>query len=83
MNRLVKILAYDPLGMGDDDLQDCDAGWHLVGFGGDSDPCILCSGFVFGAGASDMKYELKKVKRGGITCKECLKLIKAYKAVKL
>lgn len=83
MNRLVKILAYDPLDLGDDDLQDCDTGWHLVSFGGDSDPSILCSGFVFGAGVSGMKFKLKEVNRGGITCAECLKIVKKYKSIRL
>lgn len=83
MQTVIKITAYDPLDMGNDEIQDCDAGWHLVDIHSDSDPRILCSGFVFGRGASAMKYELKKVKRGGITCYECLRLIKAYKAVKL
>lgn len=83
MNRLLKILTYDPLDMGDDEIEDCDTGWHLVGLGGGSDPSILCSGLVFGFGVSGIQYEEKQVKRGGITCERCLRLIKAYKAVKL
>lgn len=83
MNRLIKILAYDPLDLGDDELQDCDIGWHLVDINSDSDPRVLCSGFVFGAGASGIRYEEKSVRRGGITCPECLRLVKGYKAVRL
>lgn len=83
VNRLIKILAYDPLDLGSEEIQDCDNGWHLVDIHGDSDPRILCSGFTFGYGVSGIRYEEKQVKRGGITCEECLRLIKAYKAIKL
>lgn len=82
MQTLVKITACDPLDMGKDEVEDRDKGWHLqsLGYG---DPSILCSGLFFGSGVSGIKYELKEVKRGGITCAECLRLIKAYKAIKL
>ena len=82
MNTVVKITAYDPLDMGADDVDDLDAGWHAVS-ANHGDMQILCSGFFFGCGASGIEYQLKERKRGGITCCECLRLIKAYKAVKL
>lgn len=43
----------------------------------------LCSGQVFGYGESAIDYEIKLVKKGGITCPNCLQMIKEFKAIKL
>ena len=73
MNELVKIKEPDELYV---------EHWHLVSkMHGDNQ--VLCNGMFFGSGASDSEYETKQVKRGGITCSECLRLIKEYKKVKL
>lgn len=82
MHTVVKITAYDPH---DSDLDEVDyenTVWHAVS-ANHGDMQILCSGLFFGSGASGISYQLKERKRGGITCYECLRLIKAYKAVKL
>lgn len=83
MNRLVRIIKYDKKYMGDENPDDWgDGGWHLIIFNED-DPRIFCSGIVFLDGSTTVEYETKEVKRGGITCPDCLKKIKNIKAVKL
>ncbi len=86
MNQLVKIIRDD------DGDETGDASWHLV------DPCnplgetVLCTKEFFGQGESSkfeaggedcVQFETKSVPHGGITCKNCLAILKAYKAVKL
>lgn len=43
----------------------------------------LCDGEAFGIGDSGAVYETKIVKKGGVTCSECLRLIKMFKSIKL
>ncbi len=50
--------------------------WHIVAPGGTS---IACSDGTFDP--ASVKH--KRTVRGGITCKACDKLVRAYKAVKL
>lgn len=67
----------------DDDGEDCnDPAWHLMDFGCSGDEMVLCTGEPLDA-FSDLIVEHKTTKRGGITCKKCLKTVKAYKAVKI
>lgn len=75
-NQLVKLLTND-----DGDSYD-DPRWHLIDYNG-SDPATFCSGEFFGYGQSGCDYDIKVVKRGGITCESCLEKIKDIKAVKL
>ena len=61
-----------------------DCSWHLVD---PSNPCgdaPLCSGEFFGEEEEcRITFEVKHVKRGGITCLICLERLKAYKAIRL
>lgn len=43
----------------------------------------MCKGEVFGFGEGAADGPTKKVKRGGITCPECLVKIKRIKSIKL
>jgi hypothetical protein len=56
--------------------------WHLVQNFGDSSRTV-CSGEVFGYGEGSATYKTKVVKRGGITCENCLRIIKWHKSIKL
>ncbi len=71
--------------LSDDDGVDYDKDQQVWHYSGEStgDPCVLCSGEYFGEGQSNCKFIEKRVKRGGITCKKCLRIIKEYKAIKL
>lgn len=57
--------------------------WHLVDPGNSQGPAALCTQEFFGDGESDCEFECKIVKRGGITCSECIRILKIYKKVKL
>lgn len=56
--------------------------WHYIHTvcGGNA---TLCEGEFFGMGESGCKFEIKKTERGGITCDECLQIIKTIKSIKL
>ncbi len=56
--------------------------WHLIQDWGDT-PRILCDGSVFLMGDGDVKYDIKEVERGGITCPECLSILKHFKDIRL
>ena len=76
MNKLVKIYKDD-----DGEIIENPV-WHLV------DPTILqaettlCTGECFGEGESSVVFETKTVTRGGITCPDCLRKLKVYKAIR-
>jgi hypothetical protein len=78
MNQLVQILKHD-----DGEESDNPEYWHLT------DPCnsqglaTLCESEFYGHGESDCEFKVKTVLRGGITCPNCEKKIKTYKAVSL
>ena len=74
-HKLIKITTPDSF----TDESVIDGYWHLLSknYG---DPQVLCSGIFLVDG---MDYVEKEVKRGGITCPDCLRLVRAYKAVKL
>ncbi len=76
MNKLVKLLTND-------DGQKQEPLWHLIDPANETGPSTLCSGEFFGYGESSCTYELKSVKRGGITCLKCTGKLKTYKAVRL
>ena len=78
MNNLVKIKTSTDGEIREADLQF----WHYVA-DSNGDPCTLCQGEFFGFGQSGCEYELKSVKVGGITCPDCLAIIKKIKAIKL
>jgi len=75
-NYLVKLLTDDD-GTAYDDPK-----WHFVDIPGGGH-ATLCTGEYFGVGESSCKFETKTVKRGGITCPDCLNQIKTIKAIKL
>lgn len=59
--------------------------WHYVMAVTDDD-ALLCSGeYIVDAssGGKGAQYQTKLVKRGGITCSQCLKLIRQIKAIAL
>lgn len=56
--------------------------WHLV-VEACGDSSTLCQGEFFGIGAGTEEFKTKEVKRGGITCKDCLDTIKLIKSIKL
>lgn len=56
--------------------------WHLVTPIADGDQAF-CSSEYFGFGESTAEYETKTVKRGGITCPECLSKLQSLKEIKL
>ena len=74
-HRLIKITTPDRF----TDESVIDGYWHLLSknYG---DAQVLCSGLFL---VNGMGYVEKEVKRGGITCHDCLRLVRAYKAVKL
>lgn len=79
MNQLVKMLI-------DDDCETIpikEQKWCLVSPNPISDtPRTLCKGEVLDSD-TDAVWESKSVKKGGITCESCVKIVKAFKAVKL
>lgn len=77
MNILVKIIRDD-----DGEYVELPV-WHLVDPGCDLGSAALCTGEFFGGGESAVEFETKQVRRGGITCPDCLRKLRAYKAVKL
>lgn len=57
-------------------------GRHLVSdFGGS--PTLFCTGEVFGHGEGYAEGAVRDVKRGGITCADCLDRIREIKAIRL
>lgn len=85
MNKLVKIIEH----------MDCEVDgneyWHLS-HPALPDPAILCTGEFYELervsserilGNAAALAEEKLVKKGGVTCPECLAFIKSIKAVKL
>jgi len=76
MHELVKLLT-------DDDREVYhNPQWHIIDDFG-SDPATLCTGEYFGEGQSECTYELKVVKRGGVTCQACLAKAKWLKSFRL
>ena len=75
MNILVKILVNDT-----GEIEESPK-WHLMTnkMGNQA----FCTGEFVGIGESRCEFEIKTVKRGGITCERCLQEIKRIKAVKL
>lgn len=43
----------------------------------------LCTGEVFGLGEGNAEAITKEVARGGITCEQCLQMVKYIKAIRL
>ena len=78
MNRLVRIIRDD-----DGNFQSTHLSWHLVDPANHEAPRTLCGGEAFGEGESAVEFEEKFVKRGGITCDDCLDAIRIYKSVLL
>lgn len=74
-HNLVKLIT-------DDDGEPMEPVWHFPYVAGGSN-VALCNGVAFGSGQSSAKFKTKIVQRGGITCPQCLDMIKAFKKVKL
>jgi hypothetical protein len=81
MNNIVKQLVNDDGAKIPEDEQV----WHLQrDISGDT--ALLCTGeFIhYGSASGNGEiYELKETKKGGITCPDCLGIIREFKAVKL
>ena len=75
MNNLVKILSSD-----DGEKREEKKWCLIVNYTGSQ---TFCEGEFFGFGESGCEFETKTVKRGGITCRKCLRKIKDVKKVKL
>ena len=76
MHSLIKIIRND-----DGDIID-NPKWCLTMATGEA-PRTLCTGEAFGYGESRAEFEHKIVKRGGITCRQCMNELLSYKSVKL
>lgn len=76
MNNLVRVL-FD-----DDGEKIASPKWCLVWA---ADGCLrtFCDGQAIGDGESAVVYDCKDTKRGGITCRTCLRKIKEIKNIKL
>lgn len=74
-HRLIKIIEPDSF----TDESIVDGYWHLLSMNY-GDPNCFCNGVFLNDG---MVYQEKTIKRGGITCPDCLMLVRAYKSVKL
>lgn len=75
-HNLVKLLTDD------DGVRIDNPKWHYpIGIADTN--MLLCNGHVFGYGESIAEFKVKTVQRGGITCEQCLAMIKAFKKVKL
>lgn len=59
-----------------------DRRWCLIDGVSGSD-ATLCTGEVFGYGEGGARGNHKAVKRGGITCEDCLGKIEFYKSIRL
>lgn len=79
MHELVKLYIND-----DEDLiAEEDQVWCLVDPNAMDAPRTMCNGEVFGYGEGAADGPTKTVKRGGITCPDCLVKIKRIKSLKL
>lgn len=74
MAILVKILI-------DDDGKKGDNKFHVLTNYGDTTR-VLCSGEAID-GSTEVNSISKEVERGGITCKDCLDIVKWFKQIKL
>ena len=75
-NKLVRIIKDD-----DGNLKEIKKWCLITNICGET--ATLCTSEFFGVGLSSAEFETKEVKRGGITCKDCLKIIKDIKKVRL
>ena len=75
MHTVVKITR-------DENGEDPDRGWCLVSNSGGS-AVAFCTGEAYGFGEGDAEGDVKTLKRGGITCPDCLEEIKIIKSVRL
>lgn len=81
MNHLVKCLVNDD----GEEVSLEDQVWcattHING-----DPAVLCTGnfTTYSCGGNEnTEYIFKSVKRGGITCRDCLAILREYNGYKL
>ena len=75
-HQIVKILTND------DGDKSSNKKWHYVQYSGGS-PNTLCTNEVFGFGEGGATFLLKEKEKGGITCNDCLIIIKNIKQIKL
>jgi len=79
MNHLVKILIDDD----GESIPPEEQTWCLVSPNPICDtPRTLCKSEVLDID-TDAVWKSKTVKKGGITCQDCIQIVKAFKAVKL
>jgi len=76
MNYLVKILSND-----DGEKYDNPKWCLIMSDGGGLH--TLCRGEFFGLGESNCEYKTKSTNKGGVTCPNCIDIIKTIKAVNL
>jgi len=75
-HTLVKILTDD------DGMKIKKPVWHLSMHMGGGEQA-MCTGEYYGFGESAVTYDTKGKEKGGITCPECLTIIKIIKNIKL
>jgi hypothetical protein len=76
-HKVVKILY-------DEDSVKCETPkWHLVEWVFGDSPRTACTGEVFGYGEGSAIYKEKSVLKGGVTCPNCLEIIKWYKGLNI
>lgn len=83
MNTLAQQIIND-----DGDASEADElSWHFVDMiTPDHEARLLCTGEYIDAASSSgngSEYVTRHWKKGGVTCQDCLKIIKQFKAIKL
>jgi hypothetical protein len=76
MNTLVKFITDE------DGDEHTSKDWHYVIDSSGSD-MALCTSEVFGSGEGAAEFKTKTTKKGGITCEDCLVIIKQVKSIKI
>ena len=84
-HALIKFLPHDSdllCNSFAEDSSECNH-WHLLDDSHGERSAMLCTGFCTEEMEEGKERITKDVKRGGITCPDCLERLKYYKAVKL
>lgn len=57
--------------------------WHFVTSSCAEDQALCTGEYLSWGGTTELECVIKEVERGGITCPDCLSLIKRFKEIKL